>query len=172
MNERASSSDQRLRMPGLYRTSRTPAQLATEEPDGFARLLAPCNPIARPREAPHTRDVDQAKAQQHLDPIIIYRSVGRDGQTFALHPLSMDRLRDHFGDQVEVHQRIFIAHESVTRYEHLRENLAAQIVALLTGVSIKRLEELGGVSFRDPVDNAEISLRRTGDAPRAIGDLG
>jgi hypothetical protein len=115
-----------------------------------------------------------AAAAQASEPIIIYRSVNRDGQTFALEPLSMDRLREHFGDAVHVRPRVFIAHETSTHHDQLQGELAGQVIALLTGVSEARLEDIGGVSFRDPATDAELerSLDRPSHTTRPVGELG
>lgn len=97
-----------------------------------------------------------ATALEPADPIIIYRSVNRDGQTFSLDPLSRNRLRESFGDAVHMRPRVFIAHESKADYEQLNADLVGQVIQLLVGVSEARLEELGGVSLRDPVTDQEL----------------
>jgi hypothetical protein len=96
------------------------------------------------------------------EPIVIYRSVNRDGQTFGLEPLSRNRVRERFGEQVHLHPRVFIAHESEADYESVRGELATLVVQLLTGVHPERLDELGGVSFRDPATDEEVLLERHG----------
>jgi hypothetical protein len=94
------------------------------------------------------------------EPIVIYRSVNRDGQTFGLEPLSRQRVRDRFGAQVHLHPRVFIAHETAADHAMVRRDLAALVVQLLTGVQPDCLNELGGVSFRDPATDDELlSLR-------------
>ncbi|MFO7565122.1 MAG: hypothetical protein R6X02_20920 [Enhygromyxa sp.] len=100
--------------------------------------------------------MDTAAALEPSAPIIIYRSVNRDGQTFALEPLSLDRLRQSFGDAVRVHPRVFIAHETAAGYDQLDVDLINQIVQLLTGVSEAKLASLGGVSVRDAITDEEI----------------
>jgi hypothetical protein len=95
------------------------------------------------------------------EPIVIHRSVNRDGQTFGLEPLSRQRVRDRFGDQVHLHPRVFIAHDSAADYESVRGDLAALVIQLLTGVHPERLDELGGVSFRDPATDDELLLVRS-----------
>lgn len=89
-------------------------------------------------------------------PIVIHRSVDREGATYALDWRSADRLRARFGTEVHVRPRVFIAHETREDYESVQGNLAGQIVQLLTGVSEARLAPLGGVTFRDPVTEQEI----------------
>lgn len=99
-----------------------------------------------------------AAAQEPLEPIIIYRSVDRDGQTFGLESFSRERLRERFGESVHMHPQVFIAHETIADHQHLRRDLAAQVIVLLTGLSESRLAELGGVSFQDPVTDEELTL--------------
>lgn len=93
------------------------------------------------------------------DPIVIYRSVNRDGATYALEPRSLERLRKAFGHAVHVRPRVFVAHETLADHEHVSAAVAPQIVMLLTGLSEQRLESIGGVIFRDPVTDRD--LQRT-----------
>jgi hypothetical protein len=91
------------------------------------------------------------------EPIVIYRSVNREGQTFALKPSSRQFLREQLGDAVHARPRLFIAHETNADDEHLRGEIAPQVIQLLTGLTRERLDALGGVVFRDPVTDHEIS---------------
>jgi len=100
--------------------------------------------------------MDTAAARELSDPIIIYRSVDRDGQTFSLEPLSLDRVRERFGEQVHVRPLVFIAHETSANDNGLAADLIAQVVQLLAGVSEAKLAELGGVSLRDPGTDEEL----------------
>ena len=85
------------------------------------------------------------------EPIIIYRSVDRDGQTFALKPNSEERLREQFKDTIRISPRVFIAHETNEDYERIHGSIVPQIITLLTGLSRERLEtEFGSVEFRNP----------------------
>jgi hypothetical protein len=90
------------------------------------------------------------------DPIVIYRSADREGATFALKPSSRERLHERFGSAVHIRSRVFIAHETRADYEAVHSNLASQVVQLLTGLSEERLQEFGGVAFRDPETEADI----------------
>lgn len=92
-------------------------------------------------------------------PIVIYRSVNRDGQTFGLDPISRRRVRERFGDEAHLHPRVFIAHETTADHTSVRGDLAALVVQLLTGVHPHRLGELGGVTFRDPVTEDDVPIR-------------
>jgi len=40
------------------------------------------------------------------EPIVIFRGVNGNGETYALEPRSSDRLRKQFGEQVNPHQRV------------------------------------------------------------------
>jgi hypothetical protein len=94
--------------------------------------------------------------QARPDPIVVFRSTNRDGDTFALEPRSADRLRSAFGDAAHVTPRVFIAHETQADYEHMHGRIAPLIIQLLTGLEEARLGSLGGVIFRDPVTEREL----------------
>jgi len=93
------------------------------------------------------------------EPIVIYRTVNREGATFSLKPSSRERLQERYGSAVHFRSRIFIAHETRADYEAVHSALTGQIVALLTGLSEEQLQELGGVTFRDPVTEVDIPKR-------------
>ena len=92
------------------------------------------------------------------EPIVIYRSVNRDGATFALRPGEAERLRALLGDAVHVRSRVFIAHETSADMEQVDIAIAPQVVQLLTGVTIERLSAIGSVAFREPVNDREVQL--------------
>jgi hypothetical protein len=101
--------------------------------------------------------VRESRAHTHpVEPLIIYRSVNRDGQTFALDSRSADTLRQRLGAAVHVRPRVFIAHETLADHEQLHGSIVGQIVQLLTGLTEERLAPLGGVSFRDPETEREV----------------
>jgi hypothetical protein len=94
------------------------------------------------------------------EPIVVYRSVNRDGQTLALAPSSRNRLREHFDrDSLHLHPRVFIAHETADDYNSMYRDLAKQVVQLLTGLSLDRLQSLGEVIFLDPVTEDDVPMR-------------
>ncbi|HVI01203.1 MAG TPA: hypothetical protein VM869_20945 [Enhygromyxa sp.] len=101
--------------------------------------------------------MDTAAALEPSEPIIIYRTLNRDGQTFAIEPLSLKRLRQAFGNEVRVHPVVFVAHETAADYGQLHGDVVAQVIQLLTGVSEARLDSFGGVSLRDPVTDDELA---------------
>lgn len=98
-------------------------------------------------------------AREHPEPLVIFRSVNRDGETYALEPRSLERLREAFGAAVHSRSRVFIAHETKADYEHVHGTVAKQIIQLLTGLDEGRLDALGGVTFRDAL--TEMDLERT-----------
>jgi hypothetical protein len=89
-------------------------------------------------------------------PVVIHRSVNRDGETYAVEARSLKRVRAAFGSAAHVRPRIFIAHETLADYEHVHGAVAPQIVMLLTGLSEEQLGPLGGVIFRDPVTERDL----------------
>ena len=93
-----------------------------------------------------------AVAAREPSPVVIYRSVNRDGQTFGLDAEAVGRVRERFPDQVRVHPRVFIAHGTAADMEAVDIDLLRQVVTLLTGVSFERLSrELGEVVVLDSV---------------------
>lgn len=89
-------------------------------------------------------------------PVVILRSVSRDGETYALAPGSLEILRARFGDIVHTRARVFISHETRADYEHVHAAVAPQVVMLLTGLSEETLSAVGGVQFRDAVTEREL----------------
>jgi hypothetical protein len=104
------------------------------------------------REWAHAFVVDEAQ------PIVIYRSVNRDGETFALAPGSLQRLQANFGALLHFRSRVFIGHETRADFEAVHRSIVPQVVQLLTGLSEERLAPLGGVVFRDPATDRDIPL--------------
>lgn len=93
-------------------------------------------------------------------PFVIYRTVTGDGETYALEPRTRDRLRKEFGEQLRVHPRIFIAHETKADVAEVQTDLLKQVVHLLTGVTETRLAKKGKIEIRDAV--TETLLKRVG----------
>jgi hypothetical protein len=92
------------------------------------------------------------------NPFVIFRSVNRDGETFAIEPRSLERLRAEFGPALHARPRIFIAHEGRIDREHVLRSVVPQIVHLLTGLPEEKLVPLGGITFRDPVTDQDLPL--------------
>lgn len=70
-----------------------------------------------------------------------------------------------FGPEVHGSPRVFVAHETKADFEQVHGHVATQIIQLLTGVTEKRLQRLGGVRFLDPVTEQELPRE---DAPRPV----
>jgi biopolymer transport protein ExbD len=75
-------------------------------------------------------------------PIVIYRSVNRDGETYALESRSLRRLREELGTAVHAHPRVFIAHETSADYDAVHGAIVQQVIQLLTGLTEDRLRPL------------------------------
>jgi hypothetical protein len=112
--------------------------------------------IAVAAARPHTWAMIAHAAQARPDPIVVFRSVNRDGETYALEPRSLDRLRKELGSAVHARPRVFIAHEPRADYEHIHGAIVEQIIQLLTGLSEERVRPLGGIIFRDPVTEEDL----------------
>lgn len=99
-------------------------------------------------------------AAHEAPPIIIHRSVNRDGQTFGLDAEAVGQVQQCFPDQVRVHPRVFIAHGTAADMDAVDINLFRQVVMLLTGVSLERLEQrLGTVHMWDSATEQLIDPR-------------
>lgn len=89
-------------------------------------------------------------------PIVVYRSVNRDGETYALEPNSKVWLEENFGEGLHMRARLFIAHESHGHLKQVPRNLVNRIIPLLTGMTV---EELGvDVMVRDPTTGQDVPV--------------
>lgn len=91
-----------------------------------------------------------------MEPLIVYRSVDRDGATYSLNRRAQQRLRERFGDAVHIPPVVFIGHASEADYQTIHESVRRQVIQLLTGLSESRLAELGEIHFQDPVTEKEL----------------
>ncbi len=90
-------------------------------------------------------------------PLVVYRSADREGATYALEPLSLERLRKSpLGESLHVRSRVFIAHETRAEYDEVHSNITNQILQLLTGLAESRLNTLGPVVFRDAATDQDL----------------
>lgn len=96
-----------------------------------------------------------AKKNQR-EPLIIHRSVDRQGATYALERRSKDRLREMFGPALHLAPRLFIAHETEADFAEIRGQIQPQIAAILTGLAEDRLSEVAPILFVDPVTEKEL----------------
>lgn len=89
-------------------------------------------------------------------PIVVYRSVNRNGATYSLERGSIARILKRLGDKVHARDRLFLTHEDEVDYTAVRASITGQIIMLLTGLPAERLSSIGSVSFRDPVTDQEL----------------
>ncbi len=92
------------------------------------------------------------------EPIIILAGVQRNGTTYQLDPLSKLRLEAALPGAKPA-PRIFVGHETQADFETLHGPMWPQIASLLTGVSVDRLETLGGVIIRVPSSGKLMEVR-------------
>lgn len=101
------------------------------------------------------RDVGTARVQAS-EPLVVYRSVDRDGATYALSRSARDRVRAAYGGAAHLPPRVYIAHETDADYRSIHGSVRRQVALLLTGLSDDRLSTLGEVRFVDPVTEQEL----------------
>lgn len=95
------------------------------------------------------------------EPIIVYVGSSLDGTSFALDPVSQQRVREAFPGVSVSTRNIFIGHDTREDFEHSVGRFEDQIAMLLTGVSAARLSErFPFVSFRDPQSDRELGRLR------------
>jgi len=104
------------------------------------------------------------------DPFVVFRSVNRDGETYALDPRSLARLRQVLPTEAHPRARVFITHETVADYEHVHASVVDPIIQLLTGIAESRLRPFGEVIFLDPVTERQLPVTEQ-DPPRSQGGL-
>lgn len=95
----------------------------------------------------HTLRMERSEAQP--EPIVIYRTVNGNGETFALKPSSARRIRDHF--HVEPRPRVFIAHDTKADFDAVRGDVVNAVIELLARVTKDELSKHARVEFQDPV---------------------
>lgn len=105
------------------------------------------------------------------EPLIIHRSVDRDGATYALDLRTRRRLKEHFGDAAHLPPRIYIAHETAEDSRHIHASIRERLVQLLTGLPAGALAPLGEVQFRDAVTGEALDPQST-RAPGPSGSSG
>lgn len=81
-------------------------------------------------------------------PIFIFMGITSEGVTYELDTASQERLRQVPGARPV--RKVFFAYDREAVYEKRHELFDHQVVRLLTGLSVERLKELGGVELYDP----------------------
>ena len=98
-----------------------------------------------------------------MEPIEIYVGRQRDGATYALSPLW--RLR--FGQEKPkrpLHARLFLSYEIENNLETSHGPVIEQIAMILTGLSKRKLRDLGGFRVIDPVSHRALFDRAVASA--------
>lgn len=85
-----------------------------------------------------------------MEPIRIQMAHEFEGVTYALHPLSRRRILARWPD-LRVVPVVFVGYERRDQFEELHRPILPQIVALLTGHSVRELmDAFGGVELYEP----------------------
>jgi hypothetical protein len=109
----------------------------------------------------HRASTGGARSAPAGEPIIVYVGSSLDGTSFALDPVSQQRVREAFPAVSVSTRNIFIGHDTREDFEHNIGRFEDQIAVLLTGVSAARLSQrFPFVSFRDPRTEREVGRLR------------
>ena len=79
----------------------------------------------------------------------------RDGYIFGLRPRSRVWLEEQYPAKERV-SSVFIGLDEVHNIRQIPGTILAQVLSLLTGLSVEELNKLGGVSIYDPSTQQEI----------------
>ena len=130
-------------------------------PSGKPRAKKATAPEAREvrRSTPRGRRSVQTERKRAVasEPIIVYVGGSVDGTSFALDPVSQQRVREAFPEVLVSTRHIFIAHDPRETFDQSVGRFEDQIAVLLTGVSTDRLaQRFPFVSFRAPRSEREV----------------
>ncbi len=79
----------------------------------------------------------------------------RDGYVFGLRPRSRVWLEERYPDQERV-ASVFIGLDKMQDIQQIPESILAQVLTLLTGLSLDQLNDVGGFSLYDPSTQQEV----------------
>jgi uncharacterized protein len=91
------------------------------------------------------------------EPLIIYASKEREGDTYQLHPESQARVQKAY-PHPRAFPRIFISRGAGESFAALHSEMLPELIALLTGLRQEELRALGGIEFWD--SETEEKLKR------------
>lgn len=80
---------------------------------------------------------------------MVYATRGFDNFTYALHPLSEQRL-EATRPKPRLPSRITIAFDAQGDVDAMHDAVFGQAAPLLTGLTLAQLEDLGGIEVREP----------------------
>lgn len=81
--------------------------------------------------------------------IVILAGLQSDGTTYMLDPVSRQRLRKEFPSVSQV-PSVFIGYDTEANFLSLHGPIWGQVVTLLTGLSVRQVQQLGAVVIRIP----------------------
>ncbi|GEM_PF-3978541 len=87
-----------------------------------------------------------------MDKILIRVSQNTDGDIFRLDPRVKKLISDARHYQANIVDKLFIAYDNIPHEKALYNEIYQQIVTLLTGLSIEKIQTLGTIQFIDSVD--------------------
>ena len=87
--------------------------------------------------------------------IIVHVGRQRDGYVFGLRPRSRVRLEESYPNKERV-SSVFIGLDRMSEIQQIPESILAQVLNLLTGLSLNELNEIGGFSIYDPSTKQEV----------------
>jgi hypothetical protein len=92
-----------------------------------------------------------------IEGIVILAGLQQDGTTYQLHPVSREKLKKEFPNVTQA-PTIFVGYDVQDDFETLHGPMWSMIAHLLTGVSVKKLNNLGTVRIRVPETNKEFPV--------------
>lgn len=117
-------------------------------------------PPSAARKTPHVAK-PLGRARRAAEPIVIYVGSTLDGTSFALDPISQQRIREAFPGVQVSSRHMFIGHETREAIDQTVRRFENQVVGVLAGVSPERLaERFPWISFRDPKSEREVGRLR------------
>jgi hypothetical protein len=94
--------------------------------------------------------MNEAESQEApREPLVIYATRGFDNYTFALSIESRGQILEEFGEQIVPTSRVTIALDTKAGFERVFGPIEPQVIMLLTGLSLDRLQERWQVEVRD-----------------------
>jgi hypothetical protein len=96
-----------------------------------------------------------AKAHKEGGPLLVRVGLNAGGSTYALDPLSEDRVREAFPEAHGL-PMVFFGYNTPGEFDTLHRPLWPQAAQLLTGLTMEQIGQLGGLKFSDAKTEATI----------------
>jgi len=106
----------------------------------------------------YARDVPEKRESEENESVAIVINVGKqsDGCVYELHPLSRRDIRQKY-PSVRAAPSVFIGYGTKSEFEELHRSMWKQVAMMLTGLTPRQIESLGGAQIYDPVAKLEIA---------------